>query len=177
MPTIWPNRLREHFDILYTDDDGFVAHEFIVDCREFEKSASVKIDDIAKRLMDYGFHGPTMSWPVPGTLMIEPTESESLAELDRFCEAMISIRAEIDDIKSGKLDTESNPLKHAPHTMHVVTSDDWDRPYPRERAAWPVPWLRDAKFWPTVGRIDNAYGDRNLICSCPQMDEFADDDA
>jgi glycine dehydrogenase len=165
-------RLSEHFDILYTDENGFVAHEFIVDCRAFEKSAGVKIEDIAKRLMDYGFHGPTMSWPVPGTLMIEPTESESKVELDRFCDALISIRAEIEDIKNGTLDKDNNPLKNAPHTVHVVTGDDWDRPYSRERAAWPVAWLRDAKFWPSVGRIDNAYGDRNLVCSCPPMEDF-----
>ena len=165
-------RLKDHFPILYTDHDGFVAHEFIVDCRAFEKSADVKIEDIAKRLMDYGFHGPTMSWPVPGTLMIEPTESESRAELDRFCDALISIRAEIDDIINGHLDRTNNPLKHAPHTVHVVTSDDWDRPYSRERAAWPAAWLKDAKFWPSVGRIDNTYGDRNLVCSCPPMDEY-----
>ncbi len=169
------NRLAKHFDILYTDDKGFVAHEFIVDCRAFEKSAGVKIEDIAKRLMDYGFHGPTMSWPVPGTLMIEPTESESKEELDRFCDAMISIRAEIEDIQNGTLDAENNPLRNAPHTMHVVTSDDWDRPYSRQRAAWPVSWLKNAKFWPSVGRIDNAYGDRNLVCSCAPMEEFTEE--
>lgn len=168
-------RLREHFDILYTDNNGFVAHEFIVDCRNFEKASGVKIDDIAKRLMDYGFHGPTMSWPVAGTLMIEPTESESKAELDRFCDAMISIRKEIADIESGELDRENNPLKHAPHTMHVIGSDDWDRPYSRQRAAWPLPYLRDAKFWPTVGRIDNTYGDRNLVCTCAPMSEYVED--
>ena len=168
-------RLSEHYDILYKDQNGFVAHEFIVDCRDFEKSAGVKIEDIAKRLMDYGFHGPTMSWPVPGTLMIEPTESESQVELDRFCDALISIRAEIKDIEDGKLDAANNPLKNAPHTMHVIGSDSWDRPYPRERAAWPVEWLRDAKFWPAVGRIDNAYGDRNLVCSCPPMEDFVDE--
>jgi len=168
-------RLSEHYDILYKDQNGFVAHEFIVDCREFEKSVGVKIEDIAKRLMDYGFHGPTMSWPVPGTLMIEPTESESKVELDRFCDALISIRAEIQDIEDGKLDVANNPLTNAPHTMQVIGSDSWDRPYPRERAAWPVEWLRDAKFWPAVGRIDNAYGDRNLVCSCPPMEDFVDE--
>jgi glycine dehydrogenase len=166
------NRLRGHYDILYTDSNGFVAHEFIVDCRGFEKSSGIKIEDIAKRLMDYGFHGPTMSWPVPGTLMIEPTESESKAELDRFCDAMISIRGEITEVESGNLDREDNPLKHAPHTMHVVGSDDWSHAYSRERAAWPLPWLRDAKFWPSVGRIDNTYGDRNLVCSCVPMSEY-----
>lgn len=165
-------RLREHYDIVYTDEQGFVAHEFIIDCRGFEKSAGIKIDDVAKRLMDYGFHGPTMSWPVPGTLMIEPTESESKAELDRFCDAMISIRQEIQAIEDGKLDRENNPLVNAPHTQHVIGSDSWERPYSREQAAWPLPWLRDAKFWPTVGRIDNAYGDRNLVCSCTPMSDF-----
>ncbi|MEZ6135021.1 MAG: aminomethyl-transferring glycine dehydrogenase [Pirellulaceae bacterium] len=166
-------RLREHYEILYTDSHGFVAHEFIVDCRSLEKSSGVKIEDIAKRLMDYGFHGPTMSWPVPGTLMIEPTESESKAELDRFCDAMISIRGEIAEIEAGQLDREDNPLKHAPHTMQVIGSDAWNHAYSRERAAWPQAWLRDAKFWPTVGRIDNTYGDRNLVCSCPPMTDYA----
>ncbi len=166
------NRLKNHFDILYTDTQGFVAHEFIIDCREFEKSAGVKIEDIAKRLMDYGFHGPTMSWPVPGTLMIEPTESESKAELDRFCDAMISIRAEIDDVASGKLDRQNNPLSNAPHTLKVVTADQWDRPYSRSQAAWPAAWLRENKFWPTVGRIDNAFGDRNLVCTCAPMSDY-----
>lgn len=165
-------RLRQHFDILYTDCHGFVAHEFIIDCRSFEKSSGVKIEDIAKRLMDYGFHGPTMSWPVPGTLMIEPTESESKAELDRFCDAMISIRSEINDIECGEMDREDNPLKNAPHTMQVIGSDSWAHAYSRERAAWPLPWLRDAKFWPTVGRIDNTYGDRNLVCNCVPMSEY-----
>ncbi len=168
-------RLSEHFDILYTDANGYVAHEFIVDCRAFEKSAGIKIDDIAKRLMDYGFHGPTMSWPVPGTLMIEPTESESKDELDRFCDAMIAIRAEIQAVQDGTLDREDNPLTNAPHTMAHIGSDAWSHPYTREQAAWPKAWLRDAKFWPTVGRIDNTYGDRNLVCSCPPMEDYCDD--
>ena len=165
-------RLGAYYDVLYTDKLGFVAHEFIVDCRKFEKTAGIKIEDIAKRLMDYGFHGPTMSFPVPGTLMIEPTESESKAELDRFCEAMIAIRQEIQDVEDGRLDRESNPLTNSPHTMHVIGADKWDRPYSREQAAWPKPWLRDAKFWPTVGRIDNTYGDRNLVCSCQPMSDY-----
>lgn len=165
-------RLGKHYDVLYTDKRGFVAHEFIVDCRKFEKTAGIKIEDIAKRLMDYGFHGPTMSFPVPGTLMIEPTESESKAELDRFCEAMIAIRQEIQDVEDGRLDRDSNPLTNSPHTMQVIGSDKWDRPYSREQAAWPKPWLRDAKFWPTVGRIDNTYGDRNLVCSCQPMSDY-----
>ena len=168
-------RLSKHFEILYTDTQGRVAHEFIVDCRDFEKSAGIKIEDIAKRLMDYGFHGPTMSWPVPGTLMIEPTESESKDELDRFCDAMIAIRGEIDAVEKGELDREDNPLKNSPHTMHEIGRDDWSHPYTREQAAWPMAWLREAKFWPTVGRIDNAYGDRNLVCSCPPMEEYDED--
>ncbi len=167
-------RLSEHFDILYTDANGYVAHEFIVDCRGFEKTAGVKTDDIAKRLMDYGFHGPTMSWPVPGTLMIEPTESESKDELDRFCDALIAIRQEIRAIENGEMDREDNPLRNAPHTVGEIGSDDWNHPYTREQAAWPMAWLRDAKFWPTVGRIDNTYGDRNLVCSCPPMSDYCD---
>ncbi|WP_404306116.1 aminomethyl-transferring glycine dehydrogenase [Neorhodopirellula lusitana] len=167
-------QLRGHYDILYTDAGGHVAHEFIVDCRGFEKSAGIKIDDIAKRLMDYGFHGPTMSWPVPGTLMIEPTESESKDELDRFCHAMISIRQEIESVANGSLDADDNPLKNSPHTLGEVTRDDWTHGYTRDQAAWPAAWLRDSKFWPTVGRIDNTYGDRNLICSCPPMEDYED---
>ena len=168
-------RLESHYDVLYTDTNGRVAHEFIIDCREFEKSAGVKIEDIAKRLMDYGFHAPTMSWPVPGTLMIEPTESESQNELDRFCDAMIAIRGEIDAVAQGALDRDDNPLKNAPHTMQEIGSDQWRHPYSREQAAWPTPWLREAKFWPTVGRIDNTYGDRNLVCSCTPMTEYEDE--
>ena len=122
--------------------------------------------------MDYGFHGPTMSWPVAGTLMIEPTESESKAELDRFCDSMIAIRKEIEAIKAGELDGEDNPLRNAPHTVHEVSSDEWSHPYSRQQAAWPMPWLRDAKFWPSVGRIDNTYGDRHLVCSCPPMEDY-----
>ncbi|MGI9441651.1 MAG: aminomethyl-transferring glycine dehydrogenase [Rubripirellula sp.] len=169
-------RLEGEYDILYTDSQGYVAHEFIVDCRGFEKSAGVTIDDVAKRLIDYGFHGPTMSWPVPGTLMIEPTESESKAELDRFCDAMLSIRKEIRAIESGELDREDNPLSNAPHTMQEIGSDDWTHPYTRAQAAWPAAWLRNSKFWPAVGRIDNTYGDRNLICSCPPMSDYCDTD-
>jgi glycine dehydrogenase len=170
-------RLSEHFDILYTDASGYVAHEFIVDCRAFEKTSGVKIDDIAKRLMDYGFHGPTMSWPVPGTLMIEPTESESKDELDRLCDALIAIREEIAAIESGEMDREDNPLRNSPHTVHEIGRDDWTHPYSRQQAAWPKSWLRDAKFWPTVGRIDNTYGDRHLVCSCPPMSEYCDPDS
>ncbi len=167
-------RLSEQYQILYTDSNGYVAHEFIVDCRSFEKNAGVRTDDIAKRLMDYGFHAPTMSWPVPGTLMIEPTESESKDELDRFCDALIAIREEIRAIENGELDRDDNPLRNAPHTVDEIGSDDWNHPYTRGQAAWPMNWLRDAKFWPTVGRIDNTYGDRNLICSCPPMSDYCD---
>jgi glycine dehydrogenase len=168
-------RLRGHFDILYTGVSGGVAHEFIVDCRPFDKSAGVSIDDIAKRLMDYGFHAPTMSWPVSGTLMIEPTESESKAELDRFCDALISIREEVRRVEAGDWPRDDNPLKGAPHTAAAVSADDWPHPYPRKVAAFPAGDAQAAgggKFWPSVGRIDNPYGDRHLVCSCPPMDEF-----
>lgn len=168
-------RLKDHYDVVFTGSNGRVAHEFIVDCRGFKASADVTVDDIAKRLMDFGFHAPTMSWPVPGTLMIEPTESETLAELDRFCEAMITIRAEIQAIEDGQLDRAVNPLKCAPHTARAVTADDWDRPYSRAQGAYPAPWVRAHKFWPAVARVDNAYGDRNLMCTCPPMSAFEDD--
>ena len=167
-------RLKGHFDIVYTGEGGRVAHEFILDCRSFEKTAGIKIDDIAKRLVDYGFHAPTMSWPVAGTLMVEPTESESTAELDRFCDALIAIRAEIAEIERGEADKEQNLLTGAPHPLSVVTSDTWDKPYSRERAAWPMPWLRERKFWPAVARIDNPWGDRNIMCSCPSVSEVAE---
>ena len=167
-------RLSEHFDIVYTGRGGRVAHEFIIDARPFKASAGVTVDDIAKRLMDYGFHAPTMSWPVTGTLMVEPTESESLEELDRFCEAMISIRGEIRAIEEGG-DQEDNPLKHAPHTAASVLADDWSHAYSREQAAYPLPWVRERKFWPSVRRVDNAYGDRNLVCTCIPMDAYADE--
>ncbi len=159
-------RLRGHYDILFTGESGRVAHEFIVDCRPFEKSAGVRIDDIAKRLIDYGFHAPTMSWPVAGTLMIEPTESEAQGELDRFCDAMIAIREEIRAIEQGDASAEDNVLLGAPHTVAEVSADSWSHPYGREQAAFPRPWVREHKFWPSVGRIDNAHGDRNLICTC-----------
>jgi glycine dehydrogenase len=165
-------KLEGHYDQLYTGPNGRCAHEFILDCRAFQNSAAVTVEDIAKRLMDYGFHAPTMSWPVPGTLMIEPTESESKAELDRFCEALIHIRKEIADIESGKSDRADNALKGAPHTAQTLLADNWDRKYSREQAAYPAPWLKDYKFWPAVGRIDNPYGDRNLVCSCPPMSEL-----
>ena len=165
-------RLKGHFDVLYTNRHGLCAHEFILDMRPFDKSAGIKIDDIAKRMMDYGFHAPTMSWPVPGTLMIEPTESESKAELDRFCDALIAIRAEIRAIEEGRADRADNVLKNAPHTVAHVTASEWTHKYTREEAAYPAPWLRDFKFWPAVGRVDNPYGDRNLVCACEPMSAY-----
>jgi glycine dehydrogenase len=165
-------RLQDAFPILYRGKNGFVAHECILDLREWKSRAGIEVEDVAKRLMDYGFHSPTMSWPVPGTLMVEPTESESLDELDRFCDAMLAIRAELDAIESGQLHKTNNPLKNAPHTALVVTADVWDRPYSRAQAAYPVPWLKDFKFWPAVARIDNVFGDRNVFCSCPPIEGF-----
>ncbi len=164
-------RLSGHYNILYTGNQNRVAHEFIIDCRPFEKSAGVRVEDIAKRLMDFGFHSPTMSWPVAGTLMIEPTESESKAELDRLCDALIHIRNEIARIESGDLDKDDNPLKHAPHTAAAVSDDHWPHTYPRSLAAYPEPRLRENKYWPPVGRVDNPYGDRNLQCTCPTVSE------
>jgi glycine dehydrogenase len=165
-------RLEPHYPVLYTGANDRVAHECIIDLRPLKHASGVEAEDVAKRLMDYGFHAPTMSFPVAGTLMIEPTESESLAELDRFCEAMISIREEIRAIETGRADPDNNPLKRAPHTAAAVTSDDWDRPYSREQAAFPAPWLRESKFWPPVARIDNVYGDRNLVCVCLPVEEY-----
>ncbi|MGI9015094.1 MAG: aminomethyl-transferring glycine dehydrogenase [Phycisphaerales bacterium] len=166
-------RLEGAFDVLYRGENGCVAHEFIIDCRSFKKSAGIEIDDIAKRLMDYGFHALTISFPVPGTLMIEPTESESKAELDRFCDAMLLIRKEIEAIENGNADREDNVLRGAPHTMQAVTADDWNHAYSRSAAAWPADWLRQYKFWPTVGRVDNPYGDRNLMCTCISVADAA----
>jgi glycine dehydrogenase len=162
-------RLEPHYPVLYKGKNGLVAHECIVDPRPLKASAEVTVDDIAKRLMDYGFHAPTVSFPVVGTLMIEPTESESKAEIDRFCDALIAIKAEADKVASGAWPKADNPLKNAPHTAEAVTSDAWARPYPRETAAYPAPWLRERKFWPSVGRIDGAYGDRNFFCSCSAL--------
>ena len=167
-------RLEPHFPVLYRGRNGRVAHECIVDPRGIKASSGVEVEDIAKRLMDYGYHAPTVSFPVAGTLMIEPTESESKAELDRFCDALIAIREEIRDIERGVLDREDNPLKHAPHTMEVVVSDSWNHAYPRERAAFPAPWTRDHKFWPAVSRVDNAYGDRNVVCACPPIEAYGE---
>jgi glycine dehydrogenase len=165
-------RLEKHFPVLYTGKHGFAAHEFILDTRRFKETAGVEVTDIAKRLMDYGFHAPTMSWPVPGTLMIEPTESESKAELDRFCDALIAIHGEIQEIVEGRAPRDNNMLKHAPHTAQAVTATEWNRPYSREQAAFPAPWVRAFKFWPAVARIDDAYGDRNLVCTCPPLDSY-----
>jgi glycine dehydrogenase len=155
--------------VLYTGANERVAHEFIIDCRPFKQSAGIEIDDIAKRLMDYGFHAPTMSFPVPGTLMIEPTESESKPELDRLCDALIAIRGEIRAIEQGDMDRENNPLQSAPHTAAAIADDAWNHPYSRRMAAYPAVWLREYKFWPAVGRIDNVHGDRNLCCTCPPV--------
>jgi len=166
-------RLEAHYPVLYRGEAGRVAHEFILDLRPFEKSAGVVGEDVAKRLMDYGFHSPTLSFPVAGTLMIEPTESESRAELDRFCDALIAIRGEIHAIEEGRLDRADNPLKNAPHTAAHVTSDAWTHRYSRALAAWPAPWLLEHKFWPFVGRIDNGYGDKHLVCTCPTVEEMA----
>ena len=157
-------RLSNHYPIVYKGKEGLVGHECIIDIRPLKKSHNIDVTDIAKRLMDYGFHAPTMSWPVAGTLMIEPTESESKAELDRFCDAMINIRKEAD----------SNPdlLINAPHTCEVLMASEWTKKYSREQAAYPLNWVKSNKYWPPVGRVDNAYGDRNIVCACPPMDEY-----
>jgi glycine dehydrogenase len=165
------SRLKPHYEILYVNENGRCAHEFILDTRPFSKSAGVEAIDIAKRLQDYGFHAPTMSWPVPNTLMIEPTESESKEELDRFINALISIRGEIREIEEGKIPRTGNVLKNAPHPIQDFIEGDWERSYSRERAAYPLPWLKEKKFWPSVGRIDDAYGDLNLFCTCPPVED------
>ena len=165
-------RLGSYYPVLYKGEHGRVAHECILDVRPIEHATHITAEDVAKRLMDFGFHAPTLSFPVAGTLMIEPTESESLAELERFCEAMIEIREEIRAIEEGRMDAQNNPLKHAPHTAAVIAGD-WDRPYSREQAAFPAPWVREQKFWPYVSRIDNVYGDRHLVCACLPMEAYA----
>jgi glycine dehydrogenase len=169
-------RLSDHYKILYTGTHGRCAHEMIVDCRDFKKFG-VEVEDIAKRLMDYGFHAPTVSFPVAGTLMIEPTESEPKAEMDRFVDALIEIRNEIREVEEGKADKENNVLKHAPHTAAVITADEWTRPYSRQKAAFPLAFVKEAKFWPSVSRVDNAYGDRNLVCSCLPIEEYVKSEA
>jgi glycine dehydrogenase len=168
------HRLGKHFPVVYQGKKGHVAHECILDVRPFKKTAGIEVDDVAKRLMDYGFHAPTMSFPIPGTLMVEPTESESLDELDRFCDAMIAIREEIRLIEEGTSSRDDNPLKHAPHTIEACTANEWKHPYSREVAAFPAPWTRDRKFWPAVGRLNNALGDRKLICACPPIEAYAE---
>ncbi|MCA9732038.1 aminomethyl-transferring glycine dehydrogenase, partial [candidate division KSB1 bacterium] len=165
-------RLSKEYNVLYKGNNNWVAHEFIIDLRPFKHSAGIEAEDVAKRLMDYGFHAPTLSFPVAGTLMIEPTESESKSELDRLCDALLAIREEIREIENGEADKEDNILKNAPHTAHIVTSDNWTHPYSREKAAYPTEWTRNRKFWPAVGRVNNALGDRNLICACPPIEEY-----
>ncbi len=166
-------RLEKSYPVLYKGKNGTIAHECIVDPRGLKAASGVEVGDIAKRLMDYGFHAPTVSFPVAGTMMIEPTESESKAELDRFVDALVAIRGEIDEIAAGRMSKTDNPLKHAPHTSEVVVNDAWSHGYSRERAAYPLPWVRERKFWPAVGRVDDAYGDRNLVCACPPIEEYA----
>jgi glycine dehydrogenase len=166
-------RLDAHFPVLYRNHKGRVAHECIVDPRPLKVTCGVTVDDIAKRLIDYGFHAPTMSFPVPGTLMIEPTESESKAELDRFCDAMIAIRKEIADVENGRFKIEASPLRHAPHTVHDIADDEWKRAYGRSEGCFPDGVSRTDKYWCPVGRVDNVYGDRNLVCSCPPVSDYA----
>jgi glycine dehydrogenase len=168
-------RLAGSYDILYLGTHGTCAHEFIVDLRPFKKSAEIEAEDVAKRLMDYGFHAPTMSFPVPGTIMIEPTESEDKAELDRFCEALISIYNEIKSVEEGKADKTDNVLKNAPHKQQLICADEWNHTYSRQAAAFPMDYLRDNKFWPAVGRVNNTFGDRHLICTCEPVSSYAEE--
>jgi glycine dehydrogenase len=165
-------RLKPHYPLLFTGATGRVAHECILDTRPLKEAAGVSVEDIAKRLIDYGFHAPTMSFPVAGTLMVEPTESESKTELDRFCDAMISVRDEVRAIQDGKMPRESNPLRNAPHTVLDLADDTWERPYSRAQACFPVATLVVDKYWCPVNRIDNVYGDRNLFCSCPPLEDL-----
>jgi len=166
-------RLKDHFPTLYASEAGYVAHECILDLRPLKDTSGVSAEDVAKRLMDYGFHAPTLSFPVAGTLMVEPTESEDLKEIDRFINAMIAIRKEIAQIEAGTWPQDNNPLKHAPHTAASVLAAEWNRPYSREVAAFPVAALKTSKYWPTTGRVDNVYGDRNLMCSCVPISDYA----
>ena len=168
-------RLEKTFPVLYSGEKGRVAHELIFDTRIFKESANVEVEDIAKRLMDYGYHAPTVSFPVPGTLMVEPTESESKAELDRFCDTMLMIAGEIKEIQLGIADQKDNVLKNSPHTILDIASDEWNHPYSREKAAFPTKWLKHKKFWPSVGRVNNAYGDRNLVCSCNPITDYIEE--
>ena len=167
-------RLAPYFPVLYTGNEGLVAHECIIDVRPLSDASGITVEDVAKRLMDYGYHAPTMSWPVGGTLMIEPTESESKAEMDRFCDAMISIHGEISAVIGGEMDANDNPLKHAPHPCETICGNDWAHAYTREQAAFPLSYLRQHKFWPSVGRIDNVHGDRNLVCTCDSVEAYAE---
>jgi len=169
-------RLSGAYDVLFAGKNGQCAHEFILDLRPLKAATGITEEDVAKRLQDYGFHSPTMSWPVAGTLMVEPTESEDLAELDRFCDAMLSIRSEIDDVGSGRISIEDSPMRHAPHTMDDVLGEKWDRSYSRETGAYPAPWVRANKFWPTCGRVDNVFGDRNLVCTCPPLSVYEEEE-
>ena len=171
------NKLKNHLPILYKGSKGNVAHECIIDIRAIKSETGITEEDIAKRLIDFGFHAPTMSWPVPGTMMIEPTESENITELDRFCDTLIKIKQEIDKIKSGDFDKLDNPIKNSPHTHVELTSTEWKHKYLREEAAYPSEFLKTNKFWPPVSRVDNVYGDKNLFCTCPSIDEFKEDAA
>jgi len=166
-------RLAEHYPVLYRGKQGMVAHECILDCRGFQQNGGASVEDIAKRLQDYGFHAPTMSWPVTGTLMVEPTESETKAEIDRFIDAMVSIRAEIRAIEQGRMDPRDNPLKNAPHTAAEVMASEWPHGYTREQAAFPLPYVARQKYWPPVKRVDNVHGDRNLVCTCAPLEAYA----
>jgi len=170
------SRLEKYYKILYSGKNNTCAHEFIVDLRPFKTSAGIEAEDVAKRLMDYGFHAPTLSFPVPGTIMIEPTESEDKAELDRFCDALISICHEIENIEEGKSDKTDNALKNAPHTQHVICADEWKHTYSRESAAFPLAYTRGNKFWPSIARVNNTYGDRNLICTCEPVSSYAEEE-
>ena len=165
-------RLSGHYEVLYTGRNGLVAHECIIDLRQVKASCGITVEDVAKRLVDYGFHAPTMSFPVADTMMIEPTESESKAELDRFCDAMIAIREEIAEVERGEADPTDNILRNAPHTAELLLQEDWDKPYSRDRAAYPLPHIKEDKYWPPVGRVDNVYGDRNVVCTCPPMEAY-----
>ena len=165
-------KLNKYFPVLYTGKNGKVAHECIIDIRSIKAETGITEEDIAKRLIDFGFHAPTMSWPVPGTIMIEPTESESLSEINRFCDTLIKIKSEIDRVKSGEFDKNDNPLKNAPHTHTELSANEWKHKYDRESAAYPSAILKSYKYWPPVSRVDNVYGDKNLFCACPSMDEY-----
>ena len=170
-------RLAGAYDVLFLGKNGQCAHEFILDLRPLKAATGVTEEDVAKRLQDYGFHSPTMSWPVAGTLMVEPTESEDLAELECFCDAMLAIRSEIDDVGSGRLSLEDSPLRNAPHTSEDILSETWGRKYSREVGAYPAPWIKANKFWPSCGRVDNVYGDRNLVCTCPPLSAYEEEDS